>query len=49
MEDEDSTILKMCLSLKTIAGYRSVLFTKLNVKNRVELVMDAVKNKIYTP
>ncbi|MEE9409127.1 MAG: response regulator transcription factor [Polaribacter sp.] len=39
---------KMCLSPKTIDGYRDVLFTKLNVKNRVGLVMYAIKNKIYT-
>ncbi|QTD36676.1 response regulator transcription factor [Polaribacter batillariae] len=40
---------KMCLSPKTIDGYRDVLFTKLNVKNRVGLVMYAIKHKIYTP
>ena len=40
---------KMCLSPKTIDGYRDVLFTKLGVKNRVGLVMYAIKNKIYTP
>lgn len=40
---------KMCLSPKTIDGYRDVLFTKLKVKNRVGLVMYAIKNKIYTP
>ena len=40
---------QMCLSEKTIDGYRDVLFTKLNVKNRVGLVMYAIKNKIYTP
>ena len=39
---------KMCLSPKTIDGYRDVLFTKLKVKNRVGLVMYAIKNKIYT-
>lgn len=38
---------KMCLSPKTIDGYRDVLFTKLNVKNRIGLVMYAIKNKIY--
>ena len=38
----------MCLSPKTIDGYRDVLFTKLKVKNRVGLVMYAIKNKIYT-
>lgn len=40
---------KMFLSPKTIDGYRDVLFAKLNVKNRVGLVMYAIKNKIYTP
>ena len=39
---------KMCLSPKTIDGYRDVLFTRLKVKNRVGLVMYAIKNKIYT-
>jgi DNA-binding CsgD family transcriptional regulator len=38
----------MCLSPKTIDGYRNDLFVKLNVKNRVGLVMYAIKNKIYT-
>ena len=40
---------RMCLSPKTIDGYRNNLFVKLNVKNRVGLVMYAIKNKIYTP
>ncbi|MHB0755184.1 response regulator transcription factor [Polaribacter sp. M15] len=40
---------KMYLSPKTIDGYRNNLFIKLNVKNRVGLVMYAIKNKIYTP
>ena len=40
---------KMFLSPKTIDGYRDVLFSKLQVKNRVGLVMYAIKNKIYTP
>lgn len=40
---------KMCLSPKTIDGYRNNLFIKLDVKNRVGLVMYAIKNKIYTP
>ena len=39
---------EMNLSPKTIDGYRDTLFTKLNVKNRVRLVMYAIKNKIYT-
>ena len=40
---------QMCLSPKTIDGYRNSLFMKLNIKNRVGLVMYAIKNKIYTP
>ena len=38
----------MDLSPKTIDGYRDALFTKCNVKNRVGLVIYAIKNKIYT-
>lgn len=40
---------KMFLSPKTIDGYREQLFVKLNVKNRVGLVLYAIKNKIYKP
>ena len=40
---------KMFLSPKTIDGYRDSLFTKLEIRNRVGLVMYAIKNKIYTP
>lgn len=39
----------MCLSPKTIEGYRDVLFEKLNLKNRTGLVVYAIKNKIYVP
>ncbi len=39
---------RMNLSPKTIDGYRDALFTKLNVRNRVGLVMYAIKNKVYT-
>jgi|SaaInl5LU_22_DNA_1037371.scaffolds.fasta_scaffold05766_6 hypothetical protein len=39
---------KMCLSPKTVCGYRDALFTKCRVKNRVGLVTYAIKNKIYT-
>lgn len=39
---------EMSLSPKTIDGYRDALFTRFNVKNRVGLVMYAIKNKIYT-
>lgn len=37
---------KMCLSPRTIDGYREALFEKLNVKNRVGLVIYAIKNGI---
>lgn len=39
---------QMSLSPKTIDGYRDALFKKCNVKNRVGLVMYAIKNNIYT-
>lgn len=37
---------KMFLSPKTIDGYRDSLFQKLNVKNRVGLVIYAIKNEL---
>lgn len=37
---------KMCVSLRTVDGYRDQLFMKLNIKNRVGLVLYAIKNKI---
>ncbi len=39
---------KMFLSPKTIDGYRDALFCKLEVKNRIGLVIYAIKNKIIT-
>lgn len=39
---------KMCLSPKTIDGYRAVLFERLGTKSRVGLVMYAIKNGIVT-
>jgi DNA-binding NarL/FixJ family response regulator len=39
----------MKLSPKTIDGYRDSLFIKLDVKNRIGLVLYAVKHKIYIP
>ena len=39
----------MCLSPKTVEGYRDVLFDKLNLRNRTGLVIYAIKNKIFTP
>jgi len=38
---------KMFLSPKTIDGYRDTLFFKLQVKNRIGLVIYAIKNKIF--
>jgi DNA-binding NarL/FixJ family response regulator len=38
---------EMNLSPKTIDGYRDCLFVKLNVKNRVGLVLYAIKQKIF--
>ncbi|MEI9917606.1 MAG: response regulator transcription factor [Bacteroidota bacterium] len=37
---------KMCLSPKTIDGYRNSLFEKWNVKSRVGLVLHAIKTKV---
>lgn len=39
---------KMCLSPRTIDGYRDVLFEKLQVKTRVGLVMFALKHRIVS-
>lgn len=38
---------KMFLSPKTIDNYRDSVFTKLNIKNRVGLVLFAIKSGIY--
>jgi hypothetical protein len=37
---------KMCLSPRTIDGYRDVLFEKLHLKSRVGLAIFAIKNNI---
>jgi DNA-binding NarL/FixJ family response regulator len=37
---------EMCLSPKTIDGYRESLFDKLEIKSRIGLVLYAIKNKI---
>jgi two-component system, NarL family, invasion response regulator UvrY len=37
---------KMCVSFRTIDGYRDSLFLKLNVKSRVGLALYAIKNEI---
>jgi DNA-binding NarL/FixJ family response regulator len=39
----------MCLSPKTVEGYRDVLFEKLNLRNRTGLVLYAIKHKIFVP
>ncbi|WP_299256077.1 response regulator transcription factor [uncultured Aquimarina sp.] len=39
----------MCLSPKTIEGYRDSIFEKLHLKNRTGLVIYAIKNKIFIP
>ncbi len=39
---------KMCLSIKTIDGYRAKLFDKLQVKSRVGLVLFALKHKVVS-
>ena len=38
---------KMCLSPRTIDGYRDTLFEKLQIKSRVGLVLFAIKNGIF--
>ncbi|SFD04985.1 response regulator transcription factor [Algibacter pectinivorans] len=40
---------KMFLSPKTIDGYRNTLFNKFNVKNRVGLVLYAIRNQLFNP
>lgn len=37
---------QMCISVRTVDGYRDQLFEKLQVKSRVGLVLYAVKNKL---
>ncbi|MFD2940369.1 response regulator [Flavobacterium notoginsengisoli] len=37
---------EMCLSPKTIDGYREILFDKLEIKTRIGLVLYAIKHKI---
>ena len=38
---------EMCLSPKTIDGYRESLFDKLEIKTRIGLVLYAIKHKIF--
>lgn len=37
----------MCMSAKTVDNYRERVFTKLNVKNRIGLVLFAIKHGLY--
>lgn len=37
---------EMCVSKRTVDGYRDELFKKLNVKSRTGLVLYAIKNKL---
>ena len=37
---------QMCISIRTVDGYRDTLFEKLKIKSRVGLVLFAVKNKL---
>lgn len=37
----------MCLSPRTIEGYRDAVFEKLNLKNRTGMVLYAIKNDIF--
>ncbi|WP_055443686.1 response regulator transcription factor [Lacinutrix himadriensis] len=39
----------MFLSPKTIEGYRDVLYAKLNLKNRIGLVLYAIRNNLFKP
>lgn len=40
---------KMFLSPKTIEGYRDSIYEKLNIKNRIGLVLYAIKHDLFTP
>ncbi|MGZ3872747.1 MAG: response regulator transcription factor, partial [Mucilaginibacter sp.] len=37
---------QMCISIRTVDGYRDSLFEKLGVKSRTGLVLYAIKNKL---
>jgi DNA-binding CsgD family transcriptional regulator len=37
---------QMCVSARTVDGYRDQLFEKLQIKSRVGLVLYAIKNKM---
>lgn len=39
---------KMCVSPKTVENYREAAFKKLGAKNRIGMVLSAVKNNLYS-
>lgn len=39
----------MCVSPKTVEGYRDSLYEKLEIRNRIGLVLFAIKNKLVNP
>lgn len=40
---------EMFLSVKTIEGYRDAIHEKLNIKNRIGLVLYAIRNNLFKP
>jgi DNA-binding NarL/FixJ family response regulator len=40
---------KMFCSYKTVEGYRDVLYKKLGIKNRIGLMLFAIKHNMFTP
>lgn len=44
----DEIANKMCVSPKTIDGYRDIVYERFNVKSRVGLVLYAIKNQLVT-
>ncbi|MAN59641.1 MAG: DNA-binding response regulator [Flavobacteriaceae bacterium] len=40
---------KMFLSPKTIEGYRDSIYEKIGIKNRIGLVLYAIRNNLFTP
>ncbi len=39
----------MCLSPKTVEGYRDQLYQRLRIKNRMGLMLYAIRNNYFTP
>ncbi len=39
----------MCLSPKTIEGYRDSIYEKLHIKNRIGMVLYAIRNNLFIP